>query len=63
MLGHRGLARALTIVVSGMILVVAGYFAALYFEHTHLALPLILVAVVCAAIIAATVTATWKGPR
>jgi hypothetical protein len=60
---QRGVAGALTIAVCGVILVLSGYFAVVYFEHTQVALPLILVAVVCAAIIVATITAMWKGPR
>lgn len=63
MAGRRGVAGALTIAVCAAILVVSGYFAILYFEHTQVALPLILVAVVCAAIIAGTVNGMRKGPR
>ena len=53
----------LTILVCGTIFLACGLFAILFFEHTQVSVPLILIAIVCAAIIAGTVNGMRKRPR
>lgn len=63
MRGHRGLLGVLVIAICGIVLLVSAFYAFAYFEHTHIAVPLILVAIVCAAIITGTVKAIRKKSR
>jgi hypothetical protein len=63
MRGRHRLLGLLTIVVCGAIFLACGFFAILFFEHTQVSVPLVLIAIVCAAIIAGTVKAMRKGPR
>jgi hypothetical protein len=60
---RRRLFGVLTIALCGAIFLACGFFAGLFFEHTQVAVPLILIAIVCAAIIAGTVKAMRKGSR
>ncbi|WP_119303040.1 hypothetical protein [Dongia deserti] len=57
---NRGLVGVLVIAICGAVLLVSGFYAIVYFEHTHVSVPLILVAVVCAAIMAGTAKAMRK---
>ena len=60
---HRPLLGVLTVLVCGAILLACGFFAILFFEHTQVSVPLILIAIMCAAIIAGTINGMRKGPR
>jgi hypothetical protein len=58
---HRRLLGLLTIGVSGTLLAVSGFFALLLFEHTHIFVPLMVVAVLCIAVLVATVKVMRNG--
>jgi hypothetical protein len=58
-----GLLGVLVIAICGVVLLVSAFYAIVFFEHTHISVPFILIAVVCAAIMAGTVKAMRKRPR
>ena len=60
---NRRLKRVLVIAISSFVLLVSAFYALLYFAHTHVSVPLMLVAVICAAIIAGTLRSMKKGSR
>jgi hypothetical protein len=53
----------LVVAICGVILLVSGFCAILFFKHTEVSVPLILTAVVCAAIIFGILRAMRNGPR
>ena len=53
----------LVIVICGVVLLVSGFCGILFFEHSELSVPLLLTAVVCAAVIFGIVKALRNGPR
>jgi hypothetical protein len=63
MRGGRALLHLLVIALCAAVLLVAGYQAIVHFEQTHISVPLMLVAIVCAAVIAGTIGAMFKRPR
>jgi hypothetical protein len=53
----------LAIAICSVILLVSGFCAIVFFKHTEISVPLILTAVVCAAIIFGILMAMRKGRR
>jgi hypothetical protein len=53
----------LVIIVCGAVLLVSGYCAIVFFRYPQASVPLVLTAVVCAAIIFGILKAMRRGPR
>lgn len=53
----------LVIAICGVILLVSGFCGILFFKHTEVSVPLLLTAVVCAAVIFGIVRALRNGSR
>lgn len=60
---YLGLLGILAIVVCGTVLLISGFCAIVFLQHTSISVPLILTAVACIAIIFGIVKAMRKGRR